>query len=64
MAKTIPQQSKLLKNMRVNQRVRFKEDSVEGTVIDVGYCAITVQWDDGQTGQIPADVLDVNVELA
>ena len=34
--------------LRVTDRVLFLIDKVEGTVIEKGYCATKIQWDDGE----------------
>lgn len=38
--------------LRVGDRIRQIEDDVLGTVIDFGYRAISVKWDDGQVGTV------------
>jgi len=43
----------------IGGRVRFIEDGVFGTITDVGYCAIQVKWDDGQSGGIAREDYDL-----
>jgi hypothetical protein len=33
--------------LKVGDRVRCKDDGELGRVIDTGYCAVRVHWDDG-----------------
>lgn len=45
-----PAQAKALKK---GDRVCWESDSFDlGTVTDNGYCAVTVAWDNGQTGTL------------
>jgi hypothetical protein len=43
---------KQARKLKVSDRVVFESDKVEGTVIEKGYAAAKIQWDDGQLGII------------
>jgi len=39
--------SRIAKRQKVGQRVRHLDDNTEGEIIETGYNAIKVRWDDG-----------------
>lgn len=45
---------KAAKRLTVGAQVRFS-DGVLGKVIETGYCAVKIAWDDGQTGIVHLD---------
>ena len=50
--------------LKVGDRVMWKGDPKDlGTVVDTGYAALTITWDDGQTGTIAVDDLRDYIEL-
>ena len=55
---------KAASRLEIGTQVRFS-DGVLGKVIDTSYCAVTIAWDDGQTGVIHLeDMRDVSRDLS
>lgn len=44
-------EDEFIHDFRVNDRVRFKskhpESEPTGTIVEIGYCAVRIAWDDG-----------------
>jgi preprotein translocase subunit YajC len=41
-----------MNDLQTGDQVKSLEDGVVGTVIEVGYAAVKVRWEDGMTSQI------------
>ena len=41
------------KSFKVGQTVVWQPDGSKGVVVEVGYCAVKVRWEDGKWGLFP-----------